>query len=189
MEQIGNYAETLLNLTEYIPEILIAAFTGVTAWATWRALKIQQSSTLPAVFLELEPYDNGLVLSVTVRNRSDHPQRVESIHLLKPRLAKLLPVQDYSNGEYSDGTRVNAAYGADEIPSKAMPADMVLGSAGRPSDSGHREYLIRDSTSDAREVKVKVVVDPSDGTWKKHSIVREINLPKELRSLLEKSGL
>lgn len=161
------FIETYQKAAEFLLSVdwsalMTSLFTGATAVIAWRAMKQQQSRELPSVFLEIEEFDNGIVLEVSIRNRYDHPIRATTIKVLKPRHVCLAPVWTTAVGTTSDGRSHNWVSYKGNTPAREWPLKMELGSRSR-SDYGKREYVILTRSKKPTAITVDVVFDPSEG--------------------------
>ena len=165
---------------------LIAIFTGLTAWVTWKLYEDQKAQRLPAVFLRCDMFDNGCRLRITVRNRADHPMRVIGMEVVNSGQIGLVKYRGSASG--TRGTqRINEVYG--EGPAqRSVETDMTLTSVNRNSDSGYREYVLFASRPPA-QIEMKIFCDPSDGSGAQQIIRRSYRFSVSERRTITKFSL
>lgn len=138
---------------------------------------------MPSAFLRLDEYQNGLTLTVTIRNRHNHPIKVTNLEVSKPRSIKMAPVKGSFDGHRGSGKnkqRVYTVHSGDEAPKTSWPIDMTLGSQGLGGDSGYREFVTFTDSKIPTKITVIATIDPSDGTDKYWKLRRSIPVsPKE----------
>ncbi len=152
---------------------LTALFTGGALFLAYLAFMAQKNSTRPAFFVTVLPYDNAVSLSVTVRNRSDHPMRVVSLTSLTEGV------------KLANWTSLGEAYVVSiEPPARVLPIDIPLASHGQ-DENDRREVFDGINVGDPKlpeVIKLQLAYDElGDGRIRR--LTRKVPLSDEVRSL------
>ncbi|MGY6636279.1 MAG: hypothetical protein ACXIUO_04010 [Erythrobacter sp.] len=166
---------------------LIAFFTGLTGIISWRIYSDQKARILPAIFLETDQYDNGLLITVTIRNRNDHAMRVNQIKTPLLSEFKLVSHEGTDFGNPWDDPHIKKLIHRYETPKRIQHVDMTLGSAGRDSASGSRSFVLHAKKASST-IEIIVSFDLSDGRTKPKSLKRRLKLSNVERESINEFG-
>ncbi|ODT77086.1 MAG: hypothetical protein ABS76_29045 [Pelagibacterium sp. SCN 64-44] len=151
---------------------VIAAFA---LWVSISTRNRQMASTRPAMMAVINPAKNGAVLSITLRNRADHPMQVGHIST------------DQSDVELAEITsRENLGDGdvviSEPVGGTTVHLDVNLSSAGHPKsqDKLKREYALLSRRGLPQKFWLTITYDPHDTKRKLHSVKREVEVPPQL---------
>lgn len=150
---------------------LITAVTSVAALAiSMMVWTDRRAADVPAMMVVVNSYENGATLTVTVRNRADHPMSVTSISVdQKPDIELAMLKSKDKSGTIS----------AEGFGSKSVEQSATLNSRDDPAskDSAKREFAILSYRAMPERFWVYLTYDPQGGRSKKKIAKREVVIP------------
>lgn len=167
-----------------VPWIAIGtlAATAATALYMRQGIRNQIISSQPTMFLQTELFDNGLVLRVTIRNRSSHPLKIVNLTVNSGfGSLRISPVaSSFRGNEATSRQPVSSVEHRKDEVGTSFKTDMTLGSAGLGGDSGYRKFVVlKLKRSRVTRLTLTAMIDPSDGFSRPYSIRRTINFSKD----------